>query len=610
MKVSKTGFIELVRCRRYAALEELYSKQEHAIVAFSETFEGLLEAEEKEKSKQLILSMHTNEEGEEEDQIQVDDKQLAIMLPYFEEIEALTARAVKNRFDASDEQYIHSPQTYKQKYFVMEKDGYEFYCFLDGFLEEDDTYSVFESKGTTTNKFTEAKFKKESIFAYDSTGILKTMRDRGYITSPEYDAKERQYHDKYNDIGIYVYDLAYQRYVIEHSKEYDESKTYKYYLSVLNADYIFDGTYDANGRPVYPDEIVTLIDLTSITKDMMPMIERDIAFVINSLNTMQAQEVKLDKYCQRKKNRECKFYPICSKKLPENNSIFTYVYQHHGFKDETGSKRETFDLIEEGYLSVLDVPESWLTRDNNIIQRRVVESGEPYFDVGKIRAGINALSYPIYHLDFESFPCPLPRLKGEKPYSQSLFQFSIHVEHEPGVCDKDKDHFGFLAEDHEDRRLELVEAMLDVIKPDGGSVLVYNQSFEKTRIRELAELYPEHEDALMDISSRLFDLQHIVKTNTKLYMAMGYDEKEAKMYNYYSPSLNGSYSIKKILPEFSTLSYKTLDEIQQGTDAIVAYGSYPTLSKDKLKETLYNMTEYCKLDTWSMVEILKELRKI
>ena len=44
----------------------------------------------------------------------------------------------------------------------------------------------------------------------------------------------------------------------------------------------------------------------------------------------------------------------------------------------------------------------------------------------KIRAGIDALRYPIYHLDFETFPCPLPRFKGEKPLKpedlRNLFQ--------------------------------------------------------------------------------------------------------------------------------------------------------------------------------------------
>ena len=51
---------------------------------------------------------------------------------------------------------------------------------------------------------------------------------------------------------------------------------------------------------------------------------------------------------------------------------------------------------------------------------------------------------PIYHFDFETFGCPLPRFQGEKPYQQSVFEFSLHIEREPGVCDKEKDNFIFL----------------------------------------------------------------------------------------------------------------------------------------------------------------------
>ena len=121
---------------------------------------------------------------------------------------------------------------------------------------------------------------------------------------------------------------------------------------------------------------------------------------------------------------------------------------------------------------MLDIPREWLSRPNNVIQYDVVKSGEPYYDKEKIRAGLNELKYPLYHLDFESFPCPLPRFKYETPHSQSLFQFSLHVEKSEGECDKEKDHYGFLAPDHQDRREELVVNLLKYIKPDGGSVTV------------------------------------------------------------------------------------------------------------------------------------------
>ena len=45
-----------------------------------------------------------------------------------------------------------------------------------------------------------------------------------------------------------------------------------------------------------------------------------------------------------------------------------------------------------------------------------------------MKEAIKKIKYPVYYLDFESYNCPLPRFKGDHPYTQSLFQYSLHVE--------------------------------------------------------------------------------------------------------------------------------------------------------------------------------------
>jgi len=286
-----------------------------------------------------------------------------------------------------------------------------------------------------------------------------------------------------------------------------------------------------------------------------------------------------------------------------------YIDKHHGFKDESGEKHDVFDLIAEGYTTMEEIPHEWLTRRNNQIQRDCALTHTPYLDQSKLQDGIHEIVYPIYHLDFESFPCPLPRFRGEKAYVQSLFQFSLHIEKEPGVCDKELDHFEFLAKDHEDNREALVQMLCEVIGDDEGSVMVYNQAFEKTRIKELAVLFPAYREKLEHINSRLFDLMYIVKTNTKLYTSLGYDEERAKSVNYYHEDLVGSYSIKKVLPIFSSLTYKGM-KVGNGMEAVYAYASYPKLGKSELHEMQQALVRYCQQDTWAMVEILNELRKI
>ena len=200
-----------------------------------------------------------------------------------------------------------------------------------------------------------------------------------------------------------------------------------------------------------------------------------------------------------------------------------------------------------------------------------------------------------------------PRYKGEKPYTQSVFQFSLHIEKEEGKCDKEKDHYGFLAKDQGDHREELVKMMCDLIKE--GTVLVYNDSFEKTRIKELSEIFPEYKEKLLKINSQIFDLMNIVKTRSKMYKELGYSEEEAKMINYYNPSMDGSYSIKKVLPVFSNLTYQGM-EVANGVEAMVTYAKFSKLNKLDFNHKYQKLVEYCQQDTYAMYKVLEGLRKL
>ncbi len=595
MKISKTGFINLIRCDRFAALEEINRNKEDSIVTFSENLDDLMTTENINKRNLLLEEIKAQED---------EPTNSDVMQPYYNEVEYLTARAVKHYFDG---ELIYDANTFKQARYNAEVEGYQFYCFLDGLLHADDGVKVFETKATTTRKFLDMEVKKEPIFIRDSDGILKLKRDLGYDVDKAYDKKEASFFDRYSEVGRYVYDLAFQRFVMERSKGFDKTKNNRYYLAILSSEYVFDGKYDEYGKAVYPIEIIDFIDFTEITERYMPIIENDAKIVTKRLNTMNANPTLLGKHCQVKKNRECKYKDICFKALPDNVSLLNYIDNHCGFK-AADKKHETYDLLNAGKVHMLDIPRDWLNRENNQIQYDVVKYKEPYYNKEKMIAGINEIKYPIYHLDFESFPCPLPRFKGEKAYSQSLFQFSIHVEREPGVCDKEKDHYSFLAKDHSDVREELIKEMLNVIKPDGGTILVYNISFEKTRIRELGNLYPQYAARLEDISNRLFDLIYIVKTNGPLYRSLGYSDRDSKNINYYHENLGGSYSIKKVLPLFTNLSYASLN-IANGEEAYVAYANFPKLDEETFKQTYDDLVEYCQQDTWAMVEVLNGLRK-
>ena len=87
-----------------------------------------------------------------------------------------------------------------------------------------------------------------------------------------------------------------------------------------------------------------------------------------------------------------------------------------------------------------------------------------------------------------------------------------------------------------------------------------------------------------------------------------YTEDEIPSYTYYDNKLHGSFSIKKVLPIFTDLTYKNL-EVKNGTEAILTYGMLPTLTPLEYQNKYLALRIYCRQDTWAMVEILRGLRK-
>src|SRR5690606_28366657 len=123
------------------------------------------------------------------------------------------------------------------------------------------------------------------------------------------------------------------------------------------------------------------------------------------------------------------------------------------------------------------------------------------------------------------------------------------------------------------------------------------------RLSELKKMFPEYSDQITKIQESMFDLIDIVKTNSKLYLELGFDEEESKEVNYYHNDLQGGYSIKRVLPLFSNLSYSDL-KVQNGNDAIYSYIKFKHLSKEEIEEIRTDLITYCRQDTWAMFVIL------
>jgi CRISPR/Cas system-associated exonuclease Cas4 (RecB family) len=201
------------------------------------------------------------------------------------------------------------------------------------------------------------------------------------------------------------------------------------------------------------------------------------------------------------------------------------------------------------------------------------------------------LEYPIRYLDFETWnPC-IPPFGKTRPYAQIPFQYSVHIQHEPGGEPSPRE---FLASVPGDPRPEFIEHLLADLG-ETGSIVVHHAEFETRRIRELATFSPPHAVALLSLLSRIEDT-----------------EIPFKEYWYLHPDLMGSSSIKVVLPTMAPdLSYEGM-EIADGQSASVCFEEMyaGNLSGEAFETARQNLLKYCRMDTLAMVRVVERLREL
>ncbi|AGL90331.1 Hypothetical Protein Pcar [Strawberry lethal yellows phytoplasma (CPA) str. NZSb11] len=582
MNISKTRFIKFLKVLKYVNYNYLYQNKKQFLNEFGHELRELMDEETYNKKISFLQTELDNESISN-----LDQKHLEAMNPYYRKLEIIAGRYLQKHFSGD---VVYSLDTYKQKKFQMTEANQQFYCFLDGYQEDEKNIRIFETKATTSRKFLQLKFRhkpKESTFIFKKENSnMFLFNDLAQI----YQEKIQKLIDPLDPIGKYIYDLTYQRLVIENSlNEKQKQKPRKYYLVVLNADYVLNNIEDVFMDP----NLITLIDLTEITRQGQEKLQQDKNLLINHL--AMKKNISQDHFLPQK------IFTFLES-IPNKNSIFNYFYNHLGF-----SGQKTKDLVEKKYYQALSLPFEWLHRFNNRIQYKTIETKLPYYQFEKINLGLQQLKYPLYYLDFESFPCPFPRFLGENPYSQSLFQFSLHIEKIPGLCHPEKDHISFLASNHQDNRKKMLIHLLNAIKDDGGSIIVYHKTFEISRLKELALFFPEYKTQINNLISRIFDLKDLLKGSKEFYQSLGLDKNQAQGINFYHEKMQGSFSIKKIAPLFSNLTYDNL-MIQNGVEAFITYLQFPFMKPSEFQLKYQALEKYCMQDTWVMVEILKNLQ--
>ncbi|MCB9219861.1 MAG: DUF2779 domain-containing protein [Ignavibacteriales bacterium] len=277
---------------------------------------------------------------------------------------------------------------------------------------------------------------------------------------------------------------------------------------------------------------------------------------------------------------QCSFIGHCWNHIPEN-SVFDISRMHLTRK---------FELYDSGIISLDDIPDEFILPSSQQLQLYSYKTGETIINSAAIESYLSTFDYPLYFMDFESFQPAVPAFDNSRPYQQIPFQYSLHYQKSK---QSKLEHKEFLAETGVEPRISFLKNLLEDTK-SVGKIIVYNKSFEIMILNSIATDFPEFSKEIDELIDRIIDL--MIPFQKKWY---------------YAPEMHGSYSIKKVLPALvPELSYEGLN-ISDGGSASLAFENL-LHEKDMfiIEETRKNLLEYCKLDTFAMVEILNKLFEI
>jgi hypothetical protein len=240
------------------------------------------------------------------------------------------------------------------------------------------------------------------------------------------------------------------------------------------------------------------------------------------------------------------------------------------------------ELLALGYEDARRVPVEYLN-DKQFMIQQASKTGKPKFDKRAAKQEMALLPYPRYFIDFETMAFVIPRWAYTSPSTTQVpFQWSCHIENAPGQLR----HEMFLDVSGDDPRRAFAESLIKALGSD-GPVLVYNATFEKGRISELAERFADLSSALLSINERVVDLLPMARKH------------------YYHPAMKGSWSIKAVLPTIAPdLAYDEL-EVGNGGAAQNAYSEIinPETTPERKQVLTDGLREYCTLDTLAMVRL-------
>ncbi|MDX1809591.1 MAG: DUF2779 domain-containing protein [Sulfurospirillaceae bacterium] len=426
----------------------------------------------------------------------------------------------------------------------------------------------FKSMAKLTKEYLEEGVENiyEATFIYDGIVVMVDILRQTLQGLELYEVKSS------TDVKpIYLHDVSIQLYVLG-ALGYEVRACHVVHI---NSSYV-------RGEALELEKLFVVVDVSDEVRDLQASIPEKLEeFEMYLSDRVHEPDIDIGKQCNDPYECDAKAYCWRVQRHIPEYSIFNIF--------NLGSKKQQ-ELYAQNIIKIEDIPDDFAMTPTQWQKVENWKKQHTFIDHDAIAEFLETLSYPLYHLDFETFQQAVPEWEGVSPYQQIPFQYSLHVEQENGTLE----HLEFLAKSGSDPRRALAERLVADIPPH-VDVLAYNMSFEKRVIAALAKQFQDLSENLMHLHDNIKDLMIPFQKG-----------------HYAMPAMQGSYSIKYVLPALvpqMEQAYKQLECIQNGSDAMNAFASLHDKSEQEQKKVREQLLKYCELDTLAMVKVLGKLKE-
>ncbi len=364
----------------------------------------------------------------------------------------------------------------------------------------------------------------------------------------------------------HIRDASFQKFVLTECG-YNVSK-----VSVIhvNTDYIRQGE-------IKPEELLNIVEVTEEVESLYVQTIDDIEKAIHLLQ--EKMQISGCSCLEKTRSNHCDAFAFLNPEVPTHS-----IYELNRI-----SSKKVGELRALGIMNIKDIPKDFELSERNLKQRSSLIIEGPVVNVTAIRKTLSDLKFPLFFIDYETYPSAIPKLDRLRPHQQLTFQVSIHTLTESGNLS----HKEYLS-----RYMELPEKLILFMKKvtgERGTFVSWHASFEKSRNQDMIHLFPLHKNYLDYMNEHMFDLETIFNLD------------------YVDYRFKGSTSIKYVLPILVPRLTYTVLKIQDGTMALDTWGRWVTdfsLSPQEKIDIGEHLLKYCEMDTLAMVEIYRVLKAL